>query len=587
MENQSQTKVLPVEATRNRYGLLTMLSMIVGIVIGSGIFFVNESAYAKSDSAGLTMIAWLVISLIVLFMAISFIEISSITKINKKSGTLNNWFGSLWSQEQSKYIGFFFALVYFPVLISGFAVLSGDQFLYFVRGGESGDNVWLDFVLITIIGLIAISIIYGMNIFTSKPSKHMQVGGTIVKITPLVLLVFFGFLAVAGAMSNSSQSEIDQIFDSTSDINGGWDSNDSWSAFKTVILLSPTIMFSYDGFLFAASLQSESKKPSTFKVSLLSGIVFIILIYILTSIFVFSFGQGGEGLTVPEALGQIFPEQEWIVPLMYLFIFISLIVSISGCSIAQNRMVADLSVNNHIPDANGNYVKRNNASVPQNAAILSFVVTLSVFFIFRLLDATLIFAGSASSYSASGIGMNMTALFSFTFYTIIIIGAIMNRFTKKVEVEKVPGFLIVSAIAVIFMAITILIYAVDLFAYDNNGQAGYNAYYTINIIVPLLMLTATILFPVLFSRKTRKYTKEQMLKKEELIVAYNEQKAYSGLKSIADYSKEYVVITRNIFDWIFSQFKFAYYWTMSKTISFYNWIVKKIKELYYWIFRKN
>jgi amino acid transporter len=58
--------------------------------------------------------------------------------------------------------------------------------------------------------------------------------------------------------------------------------------------MAPTIMFSFDGFLFAASLQNESKKPSTYKIAAITGIVFIVFIYIVLSLFVFAFGTSGE-----------------------------------------------------------------------------------------------------------------------------------------------------------------------------------------------------------------------------------------------------------------------------------------------------
>jgi amino acid transporter len=69
--------------------------------------------------------------------------------------------------------------------------------------------------------------------------------------------------------------------------------------------MAPTVMFSFDGFLFAASLQNESKKTSTYKVAAVSGVLFIILIYILLSLFVFAFGDQEGGYIVSNALYNI------------------------------------------------------------------------------------------------------------------------------------------------------------------------------------------------------------------------------------------------------------------------------------------
>jgi amino acid transporter len=75
---------------QGQYGLLSMLALIVGVVIGSGVYVVNDSLYRISNSAGLIIITWLLISLVILFMLVAFIEISSITAKTKEAGTINN-----------------------------------------------------------------------------------------------------------------------------------------------------------------------------------------------------------------------------------------------------------------------------------------------------------------------------------------------------------------------------------------------------------------------------------------------------------------------------------------------------------------
>jgi hypothetical protein len=52
------TKKREIKTNNNRhqYGLLSMLAMIVGVVVGSGVYVVNDSLYELSGSVGLIII---------------------------------------------------------------------------------------------------------------------------------------------------------------------------------------------------------------------------------------------------------------------------------------------------------------------------------------------------------------------------------------------------------------------------------------------------------------------------------------------------------------------------------------------------
>ena len=51
-----------------------------------------------------------------------------------------------------------------------------------------------------------------------------------------------------------------------------------------MLLALPPIMFTFDGFMFASSLQNESKKKSTFPTALVSGLILISVLYLFVAI---------------------------------------------------------------------------------------------------------------------------------------------------------------------------------------------------------------------------------------------------------------------------------------------------------------
>lgn len=60
--------------------------------------------------------------------------------------------------------------------------------------------------------------------------------------------------------------------------------------FQTLMLALPAVLFAYDGFIYAGSLQNETKKKGTFKSALVFGILFIVFIYTMLA-----FGLYGSG----------------------------------------------------------------------------------------------------------------------------------------------------------------------------------------------------------------------------------------------------------------------------------------------------
>ena len=87
-----------------------------------------------------------------------------------------------------------------------------------------------------------------------------------------------------------------QTFDLDSTVNGGYYINeagelvaygmeqDANGIVRVLILALPPIMFTFDGFLFASSLQNEAKSKQTFPVALVTGILVISVLYLFIAI---------------------------------------------------------------------------------------------------------------------------------------------------------------------------------------------------------------------------------------------------------------------------------------------------------------
>ena len=531
----------------SKYGILTMLAMIVGIVIGSGIYVVNDQLYDTSNSIGLSMIAWIIVSIIVLFMLISFIEISSMTAKTGESGTINNWSRKLLGPGFSKFAGFFFPLIYFPILLTGFSLYISGEILgnFYVDDIYNAGAAWGYFALSTVIALMFITSIFMMNAFTSKPGKIFQQTGTVIKLIPLFTLILIGFLALVGAFIptdvDGANVSGNAIFDFSNDANN---IKEGSSILLLILLMAPMVMFSFDGFLFAASLQNEAKKSSTYKVSAILGIIIIILTYVMMSAIAFTYGDPGTIGADGEVTGSeynvaaVFARMtglQWIGIVVSIMIIISMATGLSGNSISQNRMLADLSAHNQIKDADGSLVARNKNLVPQKSGLITMFVTLFAFTIFRSADAITLIAFSFEDTSLTGISYNDAAIsfwalnfltvISYSIYTAIIFGGVKNRFTNEVDVDKNKAFLPSAIISLIAISIIVVVFSGSVFIPGDLQESGFLiTTYVVEMLMAIGVILGLILIPIYFTNKAEQLTAEELAKKEELIKIYRENK---------------------------------------------------------------
>jgi amino acid transporter len=62
------------------------------------------------------------------------------------------------------------------------------------------------FLFVTIFAFIFVNIIFTINTYTTKPGKKIQGIGTIIKLIPLVLLIFLGLLILMNAFTANNQA---------------------------------------------------------------------------------------------------------------------------------------------------------------------------------------------------------------------------------------------------------------------------------------------------------------------------------------------------------------------------------------------
>ena len=111
-----------MEALQKKYGLATATAMVVGIVIGSGVFFKAEKILtATGGNLSVGILAWIIGGVIMIVCAYNFAVMA--TKYEKVSGIVD-YAEATMGTKYGYFVGWFMATVYYPTLVSVLAWVS-------------------------------------------------------------------------------------------------------------------------------------------------------------------------------------------------------------------------------------------------------------------------------------------------------------------------------------------------------------------------------------------------------------------------------------------------------------------------------
>lgn len=582
------TKNVKSKASDRQYGLLTILSMVVGIVIGSGIFVKNQSLYNSTSSSLLSISAWIFMTVMVLFMVFAFVEIASISKHKKEPGTLHSWTRDLVNPKVGRMVGYFYVFAYFPILLVALSSYATNELMNTVNllSGWSlvQTSPWGAYFLKFGIASMFLVGFAMMNMKTSKPGKLFQVSGTAIKLIPLVLLTFTALvivpMAAAGVPTNAGiQSDVVGTTNASLEAGAMWDPNSATntgmqsgdSLFKLFVLALPGVMFAYDGFIWAAALQGEAKKQSTFKVALISGMLLVAFLYVSLSWAVFAIfpytevngiigyqssdmiGETVNGelvtvgdtanLSVTAAFLTIFPNASWLASVISLIIVVSIATGLSGNTIVAARNVSSLSEKDMILDANGQFLQRNKALVPHNSAKLMMYVSIFWLVVLTGFDAINIgvyqigadIKSSNDLIKSTNFSTDVITIFSYLILCVLLVAGLNNRKTNKVTVEKSKVFIPFASISAIIMSLVVAYYAyltINPVAAFGSGIEGIGWWewvnWSLNILVLGLVIAAIAVPYWYFGKQLKSVDRNVFIKKQALIARYYDLDAWDG-----------------------------------------------------------
>ena len=166
-------------------GVSAAMSIVVGCVIGAGVFFKPYAIYSATGGApGLGMLAWIFGGLASLLGALTFAEVAVMIP---KTGGMVAYLGEVFDEKVGFLAGWMQTIIFYPAFLAGYGVTVGEELAAYI-----GPQFELPVAIALIILLVA------ANTLGSKTAANIQVVSTVCKLIPLFLLMIFGFILGQG-----------------------------------------------------------------------------------------------------------------------------------------------------------------------------------------------------------------------------------------------------------------------------------------------------------------------------------------------------------------------------------------------------
>ena len=353
-----------------KYGLFTAICLVVGIVVGSGIFYkAQDILTATGGNLVIGVLSWIIGGLIMLACLLAF---SCMAQKYEKVNGIVDYSEALVGSKYAYYMGWFTTFIYYPAMTSVLAWVSARYTLVFltsanpnfpmtIPASEGGCIIGPECMVLM---MFYLCMAYVINSISPKLAGKFQTTTTVIKFIPLVLMAVVGI--IYGLLS-PEHLLIDNF------------ANSSIPADKTFMGLLfaaiCTTAFAYEGWIIATSINAELKNSKkNLPIALTLGGIIIISIYVAYNIGLAG-GATSENLVADgatSAFRNIFGG--FLGNVLNLFIAISCIGTLNGLMLASTRGIYAIAARKQGPAHEVFSQIDGKTNMPNNSAVIGLAV---------------------------------------------------------------------------------------------------------------------------------------------------------------------------------------------------------------------
>ncbi len=317
---------------KKQYGLWTGIAMVVGIVIGSGVFLKAGGVLTLSGGdLKLSILAWFVGGIIMVASGFCFAVFA--TKITKYNGVVD-YVETSTNDKVGYGLAWLMTTFYYPIIASVVALFAGSYFfkLFDVNIGLTD---WQNFIF----AFVIVTLFVALNYLSPMLSSKFQISATVIKLVPILIIAVLGLFASFIVRDNYG---IVNAFQNPAPF---LEANFGEAVKKTA--------FAYEGWVCATAINAElkdSKKnlPRALVGGTIAILVFYIVYYVSLSAFLGNAGTILEDANAPIAVFSKVMSGFGSI-LFTIFIMISCLGTVNGVTISCCRGMYTMSTRGQGP----------------------------------------------------------------------------------------------------------------------------------------------------------------------------------------------------------------------------------------------
>ncbi|MHC1720380.1 MAG: APC family permease [Clostridiaceae bacterium] len=232
-----------------KISLLSTVALVIGIVIGSGVFFKPAKVFAAAGTPSLGIIAWIAGGLITLAAALTIAELASAIP---KTGGMFNYLKILYGEQTAFLLGWVQTLIKYPGTGAALCIIFATQATFFIP--MSG--IEQKFLAVGLAIFLTI-----INFLSAQAVGKLNLVFTIAKLIPIFAIIIFGF--ISGTVNSYSP-----ILTDTSTATG----------FGAAML---GVLWAYEGWINITNVAEDIENPKrNLPIGLILGLSIVMVAYV-------------------------------------------------------------------------------------------------------------------------------------------------------------------------------------------------------------------------------------------------------------------------------------------------------------------
>lgn len=242
------------KSLKRTLGLFDAIAIVIGMVIGSGVFFKPSIVFKDAGSPKLGILAWIIGGLITMASGLTVAEIAAAIP---KTGGIFIYIKELYGECASFLLGWVQSVVYIPGAGAALGIILATQITDFIPLTDTQQKI---------VAMAFLLFIMTLNIISTKLVSKIQGIVTVAKLLPIIVIIALGFI------KGTAKGLTLNVGSSASTISG----------FGAALLGT---LWAYDGWINVGNMAGELKNPEKdLPKSIIIGISTTIIVYVFINI---------------------------------------------------------------------------------------------------------------------------------------------------------------------------------------------------------------------------------------------------------------------------------------------------------------